>query len=127
MIRIISFGYGHGEPPQAEITIDLRFLLRNPHRDPAMRDLTGLDPAVYEHVLATPGALRLAEQAAATARSLAEDTGRPVTLACGCVGGRHRAVGIARRTYDLLQAAGADVTLDHRDVGREVLPPSAHA
>ncbi|MGI8313446.1 RapZ C-terminal domain-containing protein [Saccharopolyspora hattusasensis] len=42
--------------PDADITLDARRHLRNPHRDPAMRYLTGLDARVRDHVLATPGA-----------------------------------------------------------------------
>ncbi|MYW04573.1 RNase adapter RapZ [Streptomyces sp. SID3343] len=126
LVRIVSFGYGHDDPPTATITYDLRVLFRNPHRDPAMRYLTGLDDAVYTHVLATPGIERVATNAADTARGLLADTGGPIVIATGCVGGRHRSVGMARRIAEHLHAAGTDVDIDHRDVHRDVLPTVTH-
>ena len=48
-LRVLSFGYGHtgGRGPlDATVTLDLRRLLRDPHTDPHIRQLTGADPAV---------------------------------------------------------------------------------
>jgi RNase adaptor protein for sRNA GlmZ degradation len=126
-VRIISFGYGHGTPPVADVTYDLRALLHNPHHDPAMRELTGLDQTVYDHVMATAGASRLADHAARTAMALAEDTRTDITVAWGCTGGRHRSVGLARRTAEVLGAFGVAVTIEHRDAARDLLPPGSHA
>jgi UPF0042 nucleotide-binding protein len=42
---------------------------------------------------------------------------RYVTLAIGCTGGKHRSVAIAERLAARL--AGRDVTVSHRDLGRE--------
>lgn len=126
-IRIISFGYGHGQLPTADLTYDLRVLLRNPHHDPALRDLTALDPVVYDHVMATPGAARLAFSAALCARGLVEETGAEVVMAYGCTGGRHRSVGLARRTYELLdEEFSLPVTIEHRDIDQPLLPSGVH-
>ncbi len=127
MIRIISFRYGHGAAPTADLTYDLRALLRNPHHDPALCHMTGLDQAVYDHVMATDGAERLAFNAVATARGLAQDTGADVTVAFGCTGGRHRSVGLARRAHELLSTVGDASTIEHRDVGEGLLPPGIHS
>ena len=126
-IRIVSFGYGHGAVVTADLTVDLRALLRNPFHNPEMKHRTGLDWDVYEHVMCTPGAERLAFQVVATARGLAEDTGRDVTIAWGCTGGRHRSVGLARRSYELLRDVGDEVTIEHRDVDKPLLPAGVHA
>ncbi|MFE7056029.1 hypothetical protein ACFVAO_12525 [Streptomyces californicus] len=125
-IRIISFGYGHAEPPVADLVVDLRALLRNPFHDPALKTLTGLDQQVYDHVMTTPGAERLAVNTVATARGLAEDTGADVTIAWGCTGGRHRSVGLARASYELLRDVGDEVTIEHRDVELDLLPAGVH-
>jgi RNase adaptor protein for sRNA GlmZ degradation len=127
MIRIVSFGYGHGAPPAADITYDLRAVLHNPHHDPAMRDLTGLDDVVYDHVMTTPGARQLAVNATRTARRLAADTGTDLVIGWACTGGRHRSVALARRMQDLLQGMGIPVTVEHRDVYRQLLPAGVHA
>ncbi|MFL4497578.1 hypothetical protein ACJ6WD_41030 [Streptomyces sp. VTCC 41912] len=125
-IRIISFGYGHGPTPTADLVVDLRALLRNPFHNPELKHRTGLDQEVYDHVMNTPGAERLAVNAVATARGLAEDTGADVTIAWGCTGGRHRSVGLARLSYELLLAAGDEATIEHRDVGQDLLPAGVH-
>jgi UPF0042 nucleotide-binding protein len=128
-VRIISFGYGHGQPPVADITYDLRTLLRNPHHDPAMRERTGLDGDVYDHVLETPGANRLAVAAANTAQQLLVDTRADVlTIAFGCTGGRHRSVALARRTgHYIVNAYGTRTETEHRDVAKELLPAGVHS
>ncbi|WP_272923993.1 RNase adapter RapZ, partial [Streptomyces sp. SID3343] len=121
-IRIVSFGYGHGPTPEADLTVDLRRRFRNPHHNPAMKHRTGLDADVYAHVLATPGIESIAAAVAAGALDLLAEIGGPITVATGCVGGRHRAVGVARRVADHIRAAHVAVDLDHRDVHRAVLP-----
>jgi UPF0042 nucleotide-binding protein len=42
---------------------------------------------------------------------------RYVTLAVGCTGGKHRSVAMAEQLATRL--AGRDVTVSHRDLGRE--------
>ncbi|MDQ0935144.1 RapZ C-terminal domain-containing protein [Streptomyces turgidiscabies] len=101
-------------------------LFRNPFHNPELKHRTGLDQEVYNHVRDTPGAERLAFNAVATARSLGEDTGADVTIAWGCIGGRHRSVGLARLSHELLLAAGDEVTIEHRDVDEDLLPAGVH-
>lgn len=123
-VRIISFGFGHGAPPEADIVIDVRKSLRNPHDDPALRELTGLDERVRQHVLDTPGAMTLLHQVAATASGLAAAIQQTVTVAWGCSGGRHRAVALAEETAALVWASGADIVqVEHRDVDKPLLAP----
>ncbi|MCF6467434.1 ATPase [Nonomuraea sp. MG754425] len=127
MIEVISFGFGHEPPPRADLLIDVRDVLRNPHDHPALREMTGMDEPVRRHVLDTPGALRLLHHVVATASALAADLApqnRTVTVAWGCSGGRHRAVALAEETFALLWASGADVvSVSHRDVGKSLLVP----
>ena len=52
-VSITSFGFSRGVPPNADLIFDLRFL-QNPHWDPELRPLTGLDAAVGEYVAADP-------------------------------------------------------------------------
>lgn len=121
-VKVISFGYGHAPAPEADLTIDVRRHLRNPHHDLAMRHRTGLDAAVRRHVLDTPGARSLIRHAATAARDLAVIIApSTVTIAVGCVGGRHRSVAMACAIVTDLCAHGVTAEIIHRDVERPVI------
>lgn len=122
-LRVLSFGYGHGEgaPPAADITLDVREWFRDPHVSPAMRALTGLDLEVYANVVATPGAVHFVAElhrAAAVLVGLGLGT---VTVAFGCIGGRHRAVALARLFAAHARTAGWTTEVHHLDVDQPVL------
>ena len=53
-VSLVSFGFSRGVPPNADLIFDLRFL-QNPHWDPELRPMTGLDRAVGEYVSADEG------------------------------------------------------------------------
>ena len=120
-VTITSFGYGHDLPPEADVTVDARRLLLDPHVDPGMREMTGLDEQVRRHVLATRGAQPWVEHEAAVVRCLLAEVGRPVTVAFGCTGGRHRSVVMASECARILAEVGFDVQLEHRDVSKPVI------
>lgn len=114
-ISIISFGYGHDVPPDADITIDLRRRLRDPHIDPAMRQMTGRDRAVQDRVMATEGADFLLDSLQDLAGAMHVD-GEPLKIAIGCTGGRHRSVVLANRLAYLIGCAAT-----HRDIDKAVI------
>lgn len=120
-ITVTSFGFGHAAPPEADLTFDARRRLRDPHVDPAMRQLTGHDEIVRNRVLGTPGAETLALNLVATAWDLYRYTGQPVTIAVGCAGGRHRSVVLAELVAAELRGYGIATTVTHRDVDKPVL------
>ncbi|MER5389905.1 RNase adapter RapZ [Saccharopolyspora sp. NPDC002686] len=123
-VMVTSFGYGHDRAPHADLTLDVRRRFRNPHHDPAMRQLTGLDAPVRQHVLDTPGVTTLIDTTAAVVRGLVTATADApnVQVAVGCVGGRHRSVAIAEAVGAALEAAEIAVVVWHRDLDRDVLP-----
>jgi RNase adaptor protein for sRNA GlmZ degradation len=92
-ISIVSFGYLHGAPPRAHITLDVRIHFRDPHVNPALRHLTADDPEVRETVLNTPGIRALITATTAQVAAFrAGPTPGPLIVAVGCAGGRHRTV-----------------------------------
>jgi UPF0042 nucleotide-binding protein len=119
-LNIVSFGYKYGLPVDADLVADCRFL-PNPHWVPELRPLSGLDASVRDYVLAQPGASAfLAAYLAVLEVSLGgfeREGKRYVTLAIGCTGGKHRSVAMAEQLAARL--AGRDVTVSHRDLGRE--------
>jgi len=119
-LHIVSFGYKYGLPVDADLVADCRFL-PNPHWVPTLRPLSGLDGPVRDYVLGQPAAVDfLSAYLSVLEVSLAgfeREGKRFVTLAIGCTGGKHRSVAIAEQLAARL--GGRDVTVTHRDLGRE--------
>lgn len=121
-IQITTFGYLHGDAPEAHLTLDLRKHFRDPHIDPALRDLDARDPRVIDAVLSTPGFLGLLHATAATVRAfLAGPTAAEVRVAIGCAGGRHRAAVAGNVLAADLIVDTFGVTLVHRDLDKAVV------
>lgn len=114
-LTIISFGFLHGEPPTADITQDMR-PFRDPHVDPAMRQLTGHDQPVIDKVLGTPGVWAVLNN---LQRQVLRGP-RPLTIAIGCASGRHRSVVVADQLALHIRRYGPVATLVHRDIHRPV-------
>ena len=90
-----SFGFRYGIPLDADLVFDVRFL-PNPHYDPDLRPLTGMDAAVIAFMNNTPDAQRLLEDIRRFVEtwlpSFRRDNRSYLTVAIGCTGGRHRSV-----------------------------------
>jgi UPF0042 nucleotide-binding protein len=118
-LSIISFGFARGIPRNADLVFDMRFL-RNPHWEKSLRDLTGLDQAVCDHIAgdeAYEGALERIEELLLILLPRYQAEGKSyVSIAFGCTGGRHRSVHVAERIAARLRAEGFSPTLDHRDL-----------
>src|SRR6201994_398265 len=119
-LSVVSFGYKYGLPVDADLVADCRFL-PNPHWIPELAPMTGQDAPVRDYVLGQPAASAfLAAYLGVLDVSLSgfeREGKRYVTLAIGCTGGKHRSVAIAEQLAARL--AGRDVTVSHRDLGRE--------
>lgn len=126
MIEIVSFGVLHAAErtlPEFTAMIDLQRRLRDPHIDPALREMTGLDPAVVEKVLSTPGARQLIASIAGLALRLTLPK-EPTCIGISCRGGRHRSVVVANRVYEMLISIGEAASVLHCDVDRPVVTRS---
>jgi UPF0042 nucleotide-binding protein len=118
---VLSFGYKHGLPLDADMVIDCRFL-PNPHWVDELRPLTGLDERVRDYVLEQPAALEfLANLEAMLVQLLPAYVAEGkayLTIALGCTGGRHRSVTIAEEVARLLRKHGMPAGVLHRDIGK---------
>jgi len=119
LIDIVSFGFKHGVPLDADLVFDVRFL-PNPHYQLELQPLTGLDEPVATFVMTHPEAQRLlAELVELLARwiPLYAGSGKPrLTVAIGCTGGQHRSVTLAERLRERLARDFARVSSLHRDL-----------
>ncbi|HZK05160.1 MAG TPA: RNase adapter RapZ [Actinomycetaceae bacterium] len=121
-LTVMSFGFKHGLPSDADNVVDVRFL-SNPYWVNELRHLTGLDRDVSDYVLDLPGARDFIEGYVSAMEPVldgyVQELKPYVTIAVGCTGGRHRSVAIAEEMARLLQSSGHLVRVVHRDVGRE--------
>ncbi|CAB4596290.1 unannotated protein [freshwater metagenome] len=125
-INVLSFGYKYGIPVDADLLLDCRFI-PNPHWVPELRPKSGLDDAVYNHVLESEGVRDFVQSYVAVVEKMIpgylREGKKYVTIAIGCTGGKHRSVSIAREISSQLDRShdGYSVSAHatHRDVGRE--------
>jgi UPF0042 nucleotide-binding protein len=121
VVTLLSFGYKHGLPLDADLVFDVR-CLPNPHFVPALRRRTGRDRAVaafMERDRSTREFMDRMEQYLRylVPRYVAEGKSY-LTIGVGCTGGRHRSVMIAERLRRALaEVDGARVRVRHRDIG----------
>jgi len=94
-ILLQSFGFKHGVPQAVDFVFDVR-CLPNPHWIAELRDLTGLDAAVSEHLAAQPATDEMLDDIhgfmSRWLPAFAREDRAYVTIAIGCTGGRHRSV-----------------------------------
>ncbi|MFZ4515993.1 MAG: RNase adapter RapZ [Acidimicrobiia bacterium] len=120
-VRIMSFGYKHGLPLDADVVLDCRFLA-NPHWDETLRPMSGLDTPVRDVVLAAPEAQMFVTGVSELLAQMLPAYGREgksyLTVALGCTGGRHRSVVMATEVARLLEPYGYTPAVSHRDIDR---------
>jgi UPF0042 nucleotide-binding protein len=118
---VLSFGYKHGLPLDADMVIDCRFL-PNPHWVDELRPLTGLDERVRDYVLEQPAAqeflANLEGMLVQLLPAYVAEGKAYLTIALGCTGGRHRSVTIAEEVARLLRKHGMPAGVLHRDIGK---------
>ena len=119
-ITVSSFGFSRGMPPLADLVFDMRFL-DNPHWIDGLRELTGRDAPVADHIRKDPGFAEAWERIRELVLFLLpryQAQGKAyVNIAFGCTGGRHRSVFTAELMGAALRAAGYQPTLLHRNLG----------
>jgi UPF0042 nucleotide-binding protein len=121
-VTVTSFGYLHGAPPEAHLTIDLRHHFRDPHVSPELRHLTAHDQEVRQAVYGTPGIPALIEALSdAVVAFLHGPSSGPVQVAVGCAGGRHRAAAVAMALRLALADENVGATVHHRDLHQPVV------
>lgn len=95
-----SFGFKHGIPLDADLVFDVR-CLPNPHYDPVLRPLTGMDAPVIEYLEHTPTVRQMYEDIRQFVQDwlpcFIADNRSYLTVAIGCTGGQHRSVYLAEK------------------------------
>lgn len=118
-VNVISFGFKHGIPRDADLVFDVR-CLPNPFYIQELKHKTGLDDDVYEYVMNCCEADELFKKISELIDFLIplyEKEGKSsLVIAFGCTGGKHRSVSFARRLSEYLEKKGRIIRTDHRHI-----------
>lgn len=120
IISIMSFGFKHGIPADADLVFDVRFL-PNPFYIDELKYMTGNDKGVQEYVMGFPEAGQFMDKLEDMLRFLIpnyiKEGKYQLVVAIGCTGGRHRSVTLANELYRRMKDKGNyGLTISHRDV-----------
>jgi UPF0042 nucleotide-binding protein len=118
-VSILSFGFRHGLPREADMLLDVRFL-PNPHFVPELRGFTGRDKPVVDYLEASPEVQevlgRFTDLVAYLLPKFEREGKSYLTVGIGCTGGHHRSVMIAEALQKRLTPMGHKINVVHRDV-----------
>ena len=119
IVNLVSFGFKHGLPVDADLVFDVR-CLPNPHFVDKLRDLTGRDAAVVRFMRrneqTTDFIDRLTSFLHFALPHYVQEGKSYLTVAIGCTGGRHRSVMIAEALKKALaDVRGVRLRVKHRD------------
>lgn len=119
MIAVVSFGFKHGTPLDADLVFDVRFLA-NPFWVPSMRQLNGTHEEVARYVLSDPLTEPLLEKlfdlVEFSLPQYIKEGKAYLTIAIGCTGGKHRSVVVANELARFLASSNYIVRVEHRDL-----------
>ncbi len=118
-VQLMSFGFKHGVPGDADLVFDLR-MLPNPHWQRELRNLTGRDQPVVDFLQDQDPVNALSQELFDfLGRWLPayRDSGRRyLCVALGCTGGQHRSVYLAERLHRELSEVHQPLSLRHREL-----------
>jgi len=119
VVNLLSFGYKHGAPTEADLVFDVR-CLPNPHFVDRLRHLTGRDPKVVrfmrKHQVTQDFIDHMTEFLTFALPHYVTEGKSYLTVAIGCTGGQHRSVMIAEALKRSLEhTPGVRLRVKHRD------------
>lgn len=118
-VEVVSFGFKHGVPLDADLVMDVRFL-PNPFYEEELRPQTGLDEAVRKFVLEQPETSPWLDDTVAYLKrwlpAYAASGRSRLSVAVGCTGGQHRSVALAEAIGAALAEIDPRITVRHRDL-----------
>lgn len=119
IISLMSFGFRNGVPREADIVMDVRFLM-NPHWIPALQPKTGLDQEVGEYISQDRDFESFIQCFKAMILPLLpryrEEGKNYLTIAIGCTGGQHRSVFTVEVLKKWFESQNINVFVEHRDI-----------
>lgn len=123
MITVMSFGFKHGIPADADLVFDVRFL-PNPFYIDELKHMTGNDKKVQDYVMSFPESEKFMEKLIDMIEFLIPNYIKEgkyrLVIAVGCTGGKHRSVTLANELYKRMKDKGNyGMKLFHRDAASQ--------
>lgn len=123
VLLFTSFGFKHGIPLDADFVFDVR-CLPNPHYDPILRPLTGLNIEIKQFLSAEPNVIKMLDNIRGFIENwlpcFDQDNRNYLTVAIGCTGGQHRSVYFVEALADYFKQQNFNqhyrVLTRHRDL-----------
>ncbi|MGZ4122646.1 MAG: RNase adapter RapZ [Tumebacillaceae bacterium] len=117
-VDIMSFGFKHGVPIEADMIFDVRFL-PNPHYVDHLRPLTGKTQDVYDYVMKWPITEaflhKLTDMIDFLLPQFRKEGKTQIVIGIGCTGGKHRSVALSEFLYNHVKERGEWASVVHRD------------
>lgn len=118
-LQIMSFGFKHGTPTDADFVFDLR-CLPNPHWEKTLRPYSGKDQPVIDFLSKQEGVKKMLEDLVTFfyywIPRFEEENRSYLSIALGCTGGHHRSVYLVEQLAAKLRELNKQVIIRHRDV-----------
>lgn len=123
MVTVMSFGFKHGIPADADLVFDVRFL-PNPFYIDELKTKTGNDKEVQDYVMSFDESEIFMEKLTDMIQFLIPNYVKEgkyrLVIAIGCTGGKHRSVTLANVLYKRMKDKGNyGMKLYHRDVANQ--------
>jgi UPF0042 nucleotide-binding protein len=117
-VIMMSFGFKHGVPLEADMILDVRFL-PNPHFEASLKAFSGRSKNVKTYLRGKPETGEFIRRATDFLQYLLphfiKEQKSQVTIAVGCTGGRHRSVFVAEELAVKLKSPDWKIQVLHRD------------
>ncbi len=122
-ILLLSFGFKHGSPSEADFVFDVR-CLANPYWEEALRNLSGQETPVINYLASQPDVLAMITDIQHFLNNwvprFMKDNRSYLTVGIGCTGGKHRSVYIVDALQKKLSSQFS-VQARHRDLSRTLI------
>lgn len=118
-IQLMSFGFKHGVPEDADFVFDVR-CLPNPHWDPRLRLFSGRDQEVIDFLQSEPSVQAMYDDIRTFLEKwipVFRDENRSyITIALGCTGGQHRSVYLVEKLAAFFRQDDGQILVRHREL-----------
>jgi UPF0042 nucleotide-binding protein len=114
-----SFGFKHGAPTDSDFVFDIR-CLPNPHWEPKLRHLTGLDKEVIDYLEKQEDVHKMFTDISRFLQTwitkFEQQNRYYLTVSIGCTGGQHRSVYMAEQLHKTFLVKTGTTSIRHREL-----------